>query len=115
MVSFVIFKKQPKLQDIYSNLRNQNFNPKFQEIDEVEVIAFVNYGGCLDVTISFDRDFSKISCLVINTANQKQFAYYESFYHQAVTGKDLLSWWLSTCIDLNGRVYAARAIELAFA
>ncbi len=115
MVSFLIFKKQPKLQEIYQTLTEGEFNPKFQEVDGVEIVTLVVGGGCLDVIISFNPSNCKISCLVINIVSQKQFAYYESFYHQAVTSKELLGWWFITCRDLNSRIYAARAIEVAFA
>jgi hypothetical protein len=114
MVSFVIFKKQPKLQEVFKSLEEGNFKPKFQEVDDIELVTLTLKGDVLDVIISFDSQNHKATCLVIAVPSQGQFAHYESFFHQAVTGKDLLNWWFTTCLDLNMRIEAARAIELAF-
>ena len=115
MVSFLIHKPQPKLQDVFRSLELGNFKPKFQEIEGIEIITLTIANEALDVTISFNNQNHKISCLVVTLKNQSQFAYYEDFFHQAVTGTDLLGWWYFTCRDVNSRVLAARAIELAFA
>lgn len=115
MVSFLIYRKQPKLHDVYKSLVEGNLNPKFQEVDDLEFISLTIAQGALDVIISFNNQNRRINCQVVTVSNQSQFAYYESFFHQEVTGKELLSWWFTTCRDINGRVEAARAIELAFA
>ena len=115
MVSFLIYRKQPKLHEVYKSLVEGNLNPNFQEVDDLEFITFTIAQEALDVIISFNNQNHRINCQVVTVSNQVQFAYYESFFYQAVTGKELLSWWFNTCRDLNGRVEAARAIELAFA
>lgn len=114
MVSFLIFSKQPKLQEIFVSLVEGKLDPRFQEVDDLEFISLTIAQGGLDVIISFNNQNHRINCQVVTVSNQTQFAYYESFFHQAVTGKELLGWWFTTCRDISGRVEAARAIELAF-
>lgn len=114
MVSFLIFRKQPKLQELFNSLVEGQLRPKFQEIDEIEIVTLTIARGALDIIISFNNQNHKATCLVVTVSNQSQFAYYESLFHQAVTGKELLGWWFNTCRDINARVEAARAIELAF-
>ena len=114
MVSFLIHKPQPKLHGVYKSLVEGQLNPRFQEVDELELITLTIATGGLDVIISFNNETKKATCLVIAVVNQSQFAYYERFFNKAVTGQELLGWWYESCRDINGRVEAARAIELAF-
>jgi hypothetical protein len=115
MASFLIYRKQPKLHEIHKSLVEGNLNPNFQEVDDLEFITLTIAEGGLDVIISFNHQNHRVNCQVVTVSNQSQFAYYESFFHQAVTGKELLGWWFTTCRDISSRVEAARAIELAFA
>lgn len=115
MVSFIIHKPTPKLQEVYKTLKEGQLNPRFQEVDGLEMITLTIANGGLDVIISFNNLTKKAICLVITVINQSQFAYYEKVFDRSVTGQSLLGWWYESCRDINSRVLAARAIESVFA
>ena len=115
MISFLIHKPQPKLQAVYSSLKEGKLEPRFQEVDCLEVVTLSVADGGLDVYISFNRQTHKATCLVVTVINQSKFAYYEDDFNREVTGQNLLGWWYQAGRDINSRVLAAKAIELAFA
>lgn len=110
MVSFLIFRKEPKLNAIFKVLKEVGVKPAFRETKTDEDLVFTT-GSVLSHRIHFDSSHNSISYVCFDLETALFVAHFYDRFNQAVNQQDLLAWYYEKTKILTEKIREQNQVE----